>query len=192
MPECGFYYGKPKTFSELAKELKQMTKAKYDSAPETEAHIERVQTLCEDVVAAILTQSEFHDESKLESPEKETFDEVTPQLKALTYGSQEYKDALGSMGPALAHHYENNRHHPENAYGRTGKAGAAGMTLVDVIEMLCDWKAATERHADGSLAKSLLINPARFDFSAELSSMLVNTALSMGWITQEELDNACA
>jgi hypothetical protein len=159
----------------------------YDSAPETEKHIERVQTLCEDVVAAILTQSEFHDQSKLESPEKEIFDEVTPKLKGMTYGSDEYKEALASMGPALQHHYAENSHHPEH----DGSASGLGsMTLVDVVEMLCDWKAATERHADGSLAKSLRINPGRFGISDEMSAVLVNTAISMGWITREEYVNA--
>lgn len=158
----------------------------YDSGPETEKHIARVQTLVEELVASLLTQTEFHDQSKLESPEKEVFDTVTPLLKGMTYGSDEYKEALASMGPALQHHYANNRHHPEHCT----EPGLAGMTLIDVAELLCDWKAATERHADGSLAKSLKINPERFGISEELTSVLVNTAVSMGWITREEYEDA--
>jgi hypothetical protein len=159
----------------------------YDSTPETEAHIERVQTLCEDVSAAILTQSEFHDESKLESPEKEAFDVATPKLKGLTYGSPEYKQALVDLGPALQHHYANNAHHPESHL-----RGVRDMTLIDVIEMLCDWKAATERHADGNLAKSLVHNRQRFGITDQLGDMLENTAVAMGWVTEKEIADARA
>jgi hypothetical protein len=55
------------------------------------------------------------------------------------------------MGDGLKHHYAHNRHHPEFF----GEDGVDGMSLVDVIEMLADWKAATEHHDDGDLAKSL-------------------------------------
>jgi hypothetical protein len=54
----------------------------------------------------------------------------------------------------LKHHYAYNRHHQEFF----GEDGVDGMTLVDLIEMLPDWKAATERHDDGDLAKSLEIH----------------------------------
>ena len=54
-----------------------------------------------------------HDKSKLEAPEKEIFDAVTPKLRTLTYGSPEYHASLEEMGPALDHHYSVNAHHPE-------------------------------------------------------------------------------
>lgn len=59
--------------------------------------------------------------------------------------------------------------------------GISGMTLLDVIEMLCDWKAATERHADGSITKSIQINRGRFGIDDQLSSILENTRKEMGW-----------
>jgi hypothetical protein len=37
------------------------------------------------------------------------------------------------MAPALKHHYENNRHHPEHF-----KNNIDDMNLIDLIEMLCD------------------------------------------------------
>jgi hypothetical protein len=81
------------------------------------------------------------------------------------------------MGEALAHHYANNRHHPEfHGYGLNG------MTLVDLIEMLADWKAATERHENGDLFKSLLINQERFKMSGQLFDILTNTARTYGWL----------
>jgi hypothetical protein len=118
-----------------------------------------------------------HDESKLQEPEKSMFDEFTPKLRDSTYGSDEYKGFLAQMGEALQHHYANNRHHPEHF-----ENGVAGMTLVDLVEMLADWKAATERHADGDLGKSLEIQKERFGISDQLSSILHNTAVEAGWL----------
>jgi hypothetical protein len=55
------------------------------------------------------------------------------------------------------------------------------MTLVDLAEMLADWKAAGERNANGSLQKSLMINKERFEMSDQLCQILYNTALELGW-----------
>ena len=49
------------------------------------------------------------------------------------------------------------------------------MTLVDLVEMLCDWAAATERHADGDIIKSLEINGERFGMTEQLATILENT-----------------
>jgi hypothetical protein len=81
------------------------------------------------------------------------------------------------MGEGLQHHYANNSHHPE-----FHADGVNGMTLVDLVEMLADWKAATERHADGDLAKSLDIQRDRFGLTAQLAQILENTARQFGWI----------
>lgn len=60
--------------------------------------------------------------------------------------------------------------------------GVNGMSLLDVLEMLCDWKAAGERHADGSIERSLRINRDRFKIGYQLQSILENTARELGWI----------
>lgn len=56
-----------------------------------------------------------------------------------------------------------------------------GMTLLDLVEMFCDWKAATERHADGSIEKSIKHNKGRFNLTDQLASILNNTRKEMGW-----------
>ena len=86
---------------------------KYDSSIDTKAHINLVYRELTGMAELLRKRAIYHDASKLESPEKEIFDEVTPRLKGLTYGSKEYKESLSDMGPALLHHYENNMHHPE-------------------------------------------------------------------------------
>ena len=50
------------------------------------------------------------------------------------------------------------------------------MNLVDIVEMFCDWKAATERHHDGNLHKSIEKNAVRFEMNAQLVKIFENTA----------------
>lgn len=142
----------------------------YDSKSDTIEHINTVRGFLRKVLKDLDTRLLVHDASKLEDPEKATFDEYTPKLKGSTYGSDEYKSFLAAMKPALDHHYANNSHHPEFY-----PDGIRGMSLLDVVEMLCDWKAATLRHADGDIRQSIEINQKRFGYSDELKIILLNT-----------------
>lgn len=148
----------------------------YDSRPDTYGHIHEVQRLMLQAVADLQRRAHAHDQSKLRDPERAVFDEYTPKLRGLTYGSDEYKAALEGMGEGLRHHYAANRHHPEYFEG-----GIKDMTLVDVLEMLADWKAATLRHADGDLERSISQNAQRFGYGPEMSRLLSNTAREFGW-----------
>jgi hypothetical protein len=142
-------------------------------------HIETVRNHLNAVVRELLTRAEQHDQSKLQNPEREMFDEYTPLLRASTYGSEEYKGFLAGMSKALAHHYEQNRHHPEHFPN-----GIQGMNLIDVLEMICDWKSSTLRHADGDIYKSIEINQQRFGYSDELAQLLRNTA---DWLNSQSV-----
>lgn len=148
----------------------------YDSRPDTYAHIVRVQELLAPVAAELVRRGIEHDRSKLHPPERDTFDAYTPKLKASTYGSDEYKDFLAGMAGSLRHHYAENRHHPEHF-----QDGIDGMTLIDLMEMLADWKAATERHEDGDMARSMAIQQERFGISDQLLRILGNTVDALGW-----------
>ena len=148
----------------------------YDSTRDTLQHIRSVQAFLSDVIDEMMTRGIMHDVSKLDDPEKSMYDEFTPKLKELTYGSEEYKECLSQMGVALKHHYENNRHHPEHF-----EWGIHEMNLIDLIEMLCDWKAASLRHGDGDMMKSLEINRKRFDIEDQLYNIFANTIRDMEW-----------
>jgi hypothetical protein len=143
----------------------------YDSTADTLKHIKRVNELLLKACIELQRRAMAHDLSKLESPEKETFDEFTPKLKDSIYGSDEYKGFLESMKFALEHHYERNSHHPEHY-----RNGIDGMDLFDLLEMLIDWKAASERHETGDIIKSIEINEKRFGISPQLSGILKTTA----------------
>lgn len=151
----------------------------YDSAGDTLRHSLRVGELIVDVIGELCQRSVHHDLSKTQPPELEAFDEHTPRLQTLTYGTEEYRAELRAMRPAVEHHYAANRHHPEHFAD-----GVAGMTLVDLVEMLADWKAAGERHAghDIGLRASLQIQRERFSLSNQLYQILVNTAEHLGWL----------
>ncbi|MEH2033207.1 MAG: DUF5662 family protein [Nostoc sp.] len=49
------------------------------------------------------------------------------------------------------------------------------MNLVDVLEMFCDWYAATKRHNDGNIYKSIEINRKRFAISDQLTNIFLNS-----------------
>lgn len=112
----------------------------------------------------------IHDASKLKNPEADTFREMTPKLASLTYGSDEYKQSLSEMKSALGHHYLENKHHPEHFSN-----GLKGMNLIDLIEMFCDWSAATLRHDDGDIIRSIEMNQDRFGYSDDIKQILLNT-----------------
>lgn len=152
-----------------------------DVMRETCAHVRRVGTLLMDVVGVLQTRAINHDASKFSPEEFESFALETPNLKGLTYGSDEYRAALRRIKPAIDAHYSKNSHHPEYWPG-----GIHDMSAVDLIEMLADWKAAGERHANGSLGKSIRINAERFKYDAAMMGLLARTAHRLGWISNEE------
>jgi hypothetical protein len=126
----------------------------YDSRPETHEHIAEVRGRVLAVAQDLIDRADRHDRSKLE-----------------------YKAFLGGMGEGLSHHYEANDHHPEHFPG-----GVQDMNLVQVIEMLADWKAATMRHVNGSLQRSIVQNADRFGYGKEFMALLLNTATYFGWL----------
>ncbi len=149
----------------------------YDSRDDTLFHSQRVGELMVQMIKEALDRSTCHDRSKTEPPEVEYFDKYTPLLKTLKYGSDKYKASLEALKPALDHHYSVQRHHPQFFPN-----GINGMTLVDLLELIADWKAATERTDGGDLVRSLQINKERFEMSDQLVEILENTARHFGWI----------
>lgn len=138
---------------------------------ETQKHIEKVRKYIRFLTDKLTTRGVNHDASKLQSPEIELFTEFTPKLAELEYNSEEYKECLRQLKPALEHHYATYRHHPEHF-----ENGINDMNLIDLCEMIADWKAASERHNTGNLIKSIEINAKRFNIDAQLKQVLLNTA----------------
>ena len=91
------------------------------------------------VISNLQDRSDSHDYSKLEDDE---FDAVIhyQKLDGLEYGSEEYKEKMNEIRPFTAKgwdlHIKRNSHHPEH------HNNIDDMGLLDIIEMVCDWKAA--------------------------------------------------
>jgi hypothetical protein len=143
----------------------------FDSRPDTHEHIGQVRGLVLGVVGNLIDRAHRHDQSKLGSPEVAVFDRVTKRLSEVTYDSPEYKEALADMGPALEHHYRANDHHPEHF----GEEGIKAMNLPQLTEMLCDWIAASRRHANGDIRISIEANAERFGYGEEIKRLLHNS-----------------
>jgi len=139
----------------------------YDCTKDVLEHRERVTFWLKWLIEVLELRAEVHDESKLHSPEKEVFDEFTPKLKTLEFGSNEYQATLEKMGEGLKHHYSKNPHHPENH-----EKGIDGMAIWDLVEMLADWVAAAS-------AKNTNIDldylQKRFNISPQLRNVIENT-----------------
>lgn len=139
----------------------------YDYKSDVLAHKQLVKQYMDNFIDSLFFRAIHHDDSKLEEPESTMFVEWTPKLKLLDFGSDEYRQALSNMGDALKCHYDNNYHHPEHF-----ENGINGMTLIDLLEMVCDWKAAAQ-------AKQVPVNleylSNRFGISSQLVDIIFNT-----------------
>lgn len=155
---------------------------------ETLKHIQTVMSLLATMQHELTRRMFSHDRSKLGAPELDMFVQFTDKLADMTYGSAEYEECRQAMlRDALGHHYEHNRHHPEHFPN-----GIAGMNLIDLVEMLCDWKAAGMRHNDGDIHKSIEHNAQRFGIEPQLVQILLNTTVLLhnihGSRTQKHLN----
>jgi len=90
-------------------------------------------------------------------------------MEELEEGTFAYKRALRDMTKALDMHYANNRHHPEHHAN-----GVDDMSLVDLLEMVCDWKAISMQ-GDMSMEQLLEDAKKRFRLSKQTYSVLANT-----------------
>lgn len=140
-----------------------------DSTPDTKQHILEVQAELFQFAHDLHLRAINHDKSKLESPEKEGWDNAAV-LKTIEYNSPEYHQSLRDLAPTLEHHYAHNSHHPQHYPN-----GINDMSLLDIVEMYHDWKAAIKRAKNGNFLKSLDINRKRFEISDQLYAIFMNT-----------------
>lgn len=147
----------------------------YDSTNDTREHIAKVQERMRIIVAALTTRAVHHDESKLVEPEKSGYDHWKPLLQTLAEGSPEMEAARQQMGALLEHHVTANPgHHPSG-----NPNGIADMSLMGIIEMLCDWRASADEKPPHILL--LDYNIQRFGIDPQLAAILHNTVRELGW-----------
>ena len=146
-------------------------------------HKNNVYDLLEFFGKTLLKRGFTHDDSKLKNPELTEYPKYIEQLRKTEYGSEEYKAiTCGGMKEIIKHHYANNSHHPQYY-----ENSIEGMNLFDLIEMFCDWKAASVRNPNGSMEKSVEFSVNKFNICPQLASILRNTI----GIINEEFNRNC-
>jgi len=133
----------------------------------TKKHIERVQKYCKkiedydkDRFGGLVDRGEVHDQSKYESPERDSYVYITWKHKCEDDGVdfEPPEDIDDKMDKATHHHVKHNKHHPEascdkevNLINREDRdkppeemIDATKMTDLDIAEMAADWMAMSE------------------------------------------------
>ena len=135
-------------------------------------HRKRVFDLMAKISQDVMQRGNDHDLSKYDETELPTYARVIEEFEKCPYGSVGYWRAKDSLGDTVKHHHEKNRHHPEHFHN-----GIDGMNLVDLLEMLCDWKSATQNHPEhpGDMQNSIKIAIEKYKISPQLAQVLYNT-----------------
>jgi hypothetical protein len=122
-------------------------------------------------------RGEIHDNDKLEVRSFDAFYTIVKDFDFCKFGSEDYFKTLKKIEPALNEHYRKSLHHPEH-----NENGINGMTLIDLMEMLVDWKSASSAYNGGKFEESLEIERKRFLISDQLFEILENTAIQLGYM----------
>lgn len=163
-----------------------MTPHEAAGAIETFRHKARVAELLSDVSGEIRQRAIVHDNSKVEGDALTGFGDANIDIRTVKYGGAMYEKAEDELHALKQAHYKQSRHHPEFY-----TAGIGDMGLLDLIEMLADWKAANERVLDnGKFVDSMEYNRDKFCIPASLMTVLFQTALGLGWISNDEAREA--
>lgn len=123
------------------------------------------------VCVALLKRAIIHDLSKYSPEEAASFRSWTLSMEGLTYGTEEYKRVSASFAKDNRLHYSVNRHHPEY-----WPNGISDMSPLDLIEMLCDWKAKTVTRQGINIIKSIEINASTFNYDENTRNGLTRDA----------------
>lgn len=138
-------------------------------------HIRKVQTYLMQLVIELHSRALLHDSSKLMPPELEGYAGLSDAVRGLKYGTEEYRAAFAPFKSIIQHHYEANDHHPEHFAG-----GVSEMNLLQIVEMVADWKAASMRNSK-TLTETLDASFQRFGIDAQLAAVIRNTATFLDW-----------
>lgn len=134
-------------------------------------HISRVRRHIDIFIQLLIRRAENHDKSKLEEPELSWWKEMDKEPR-YPYGSEEYKQKIKRWNKVFKHHYQYNRHHPEHY-----EYGVSEMTLIDIVEMMCDWLGYKDTTTVTEALKVCDEQMARYDISEELRQIIFNTLL---------------
>ena len=121
------------------------------------------------VCLKLIWRGTIHDLSKFGLTEAPIFSQHLSKLKKVEFGTVEYDNMKTDLRTALDHHYKHNRHHPEHF-----KNKIHDMSLIDVVEMFCDWEAAIKRTKKGDIIHSIHVMTNKLNLDLQVAEMLEN------------------
>ena len=86
------------------------------------------------------------------------------------YGTPGYDEVKDRFEDIIKRHYQASRHHPEHF-----ERGIDGMNLVDMMEMVCDWVAATPKDQD--VFDAVGLNCSKYGIDEQLMVLIVRTII---------------
>lgn len=142
-----------------------------DTEEYIKGHISRVRRHIDIFIQLLLKRAINHDKSKLEEPEISWWKEMDKEPR-YPYGSEEYKQKIKRWDKVFKHHYKYNRHHPEHY-----DYGVSEMTLVDIVEMMCDWLGYKDTITISEALKVCDEQMKRYNISDDVRQIIFNTLL---------------
>ena len=147
-------------------------------------HVSEVQENLEIMASELRKRGFAHDRTKFQETEFDAFCSTREKFKKANYGSPEYQECIDIIKPAIDHHYQNNRHHT-----KYHKNGFRDMTLIDVLEMIADWKAAARRSPDKPhLIDTLNDAFKKYEIGEEMQGFIRRTVYAL-WQEGKEVEN---
>ncbi len=119
----------------------------------------------------IIKHAEQHDDSKLREPELNWLIEMDKENEKIKYGTPEYFEKQKRWEKFFKHHYKKNRHHPDHFENM----GVYGMTIVDLVEMMCDIVSYCKELHVSEVVKIIDEQKKRFGIDDNISQILINT-----------------
>lgn len=145
-------------------------------------HRDTVRLNVKRLVDELSTRALAHDLSKLAPDELNGFVRIGRAAREHAYGSDEYRASMdaekGDEG-CITLHYARNSHHPEH------HPHPSRMGWLDIIEMVLDWKAASETYGKMTLRDGLVHHRERFAFTPAQWWLIEEV---VGWLEPQDAD----
>jgi hypothetical protein len=139
-------------------------------------HRDRLSKIMARFITNLVNRSAIHDDSKLSAHELGPYASVIDEFGKYKFGTPEYGAIRETIQGSVDHHYAHNRHHPEHF-----ENGINDMNLIDILEMIADWKSATQNTGgNGDIMKSIEILSKKYGIAPQLVHILVNTVNDFG------------
>ena len=127
-------------------------------------HREEVADALYALADAISRRARIHDRDKLKGKNFRDYVEVSKIGRTHPFGSEAYAEAMKphkAEGGVVDRHFKANPHHPEFY-----DIPKVQMNFLDIIEMVCDWRAAARTYGTGRLSESVAYQKQNMDLDA--------------------------